>query len=368
MKREHTDREYESDLRRLREQVLLMGAKVEEMISNSMKALVERQSDLAHRMIEFDNQINRLEVETDDLCLRILAKRQPVASDLRFITIAMKMVTDLERIGDLGVNICERVIELNTEPPLKPYIDLPKMAEAARGMVREALDAFVNRDTDRAQQVIERDRTVDAYYGQIFRELLTYMMEDPQNISRATRVQSIAKYLERIGDHATNLAEMVVFMAKGKDIRHLGRLDEAGRHLPHGVLFLCVHTTARSQLAEGWARKLFPPGIRIWSAGSQPAEQVHPAAVEVMREVGIDISVQRPKHVSDVPVGDVDTVIAVCADEACPIFPGNVRRESWAMPDPVSGGDEAQIRQAFRTARDELKERIEAFVRGLRGA
>ena len=138
MKREHTDREYEAELRRLRELILHMGAQVEEIITDSVKALVDRNSDLAHRTIESDHQINRLEVDTDDLGLRILAKRQPVASDLRFITIAMKMVTDLERMGDLGVNICERVIELNAEPPLKPYIDLPKMAEVVQGMVREA--------------------------------------------------------------------------------------------------------------------------------------------------------------------------------------------------------------------------------------
>ncbi len=200
-----------------------MGARVEEMISNSAKALVERDGDLAEKMMDFDDEIDALEVSTDELCLRILAKRQPVASDLRFITIAMKMVTDLERMGDLGVNICERVIELNNEPPLKPYVDLPKMAEVVQAMVRDALDAFVSRDAERARAVIERDRTVDAYYAQIFRELLTYMMEEPRNIFRATRVQSIAKYLERIGDHATNLAEMVVFMVQGKDIRHMVR-------------------------------------------------------------------------------------------------------------------------------------------------
>jgi len=143
-----------------------------------------------------------------------------VASDLRFITIALKIVTDLERIGDLGVNICERVVELNQEPPLKPYTSLQMMAEAAQGMLREALDAFVAGDVERAQQVLTRDKIVDDYYGQIFRELLTYMMEDPRNIYRATRLQSVAKYLERIGDHATNLAEMVVYLVKGTDIRH----------------------------------------------------------------------------------------------------------------------------------------------------
>jgi phosphate transport system protein len=185
----HTDREYESELNELRDQLLHMGAMVEEMMANSVKALVDRDSALARRMIAFDDEIDRLEVDTDGLCQRILAKRQPVASDLRTIATAMKMVTDLERIGDLGVNICERVIELNAEPPLKPYVDLPRMTEITRRMVRDALDAFVERDAELAQQVILRDQTVDVYYGQIFRELLTYMMEDVRNIYRATRVQ-----------------------------------------------------------------------------------------------------------------------------------------------------------------------------------
>jgi len=220
--REHTNREYEQELRKLREQVLRMGAKVEEIIGGSIKSLIERDSPLATRMIAFDRKINQMEIDIDELCLMVLARRQPVASDLRFITMALKLVTDLERIGDLGVNICERVVELNEEPQLKPYVDLPRMAEEVQAMLREALDAFVAGDPERAQAVIERDHNVDAFYSQIFRELLTYMMEDTRNVYRATRLQSIAKYLERIGDHATNLAEMVVFMVKGQDIRHLG--------------------------------------------------------------------------------------------------------------------------------------------------
>jgi len=226
--REHTNREYEQELRKLREQVLRMGAKVEEIITGSIKALLERDTVLATRMIAFDRKINQMEIDIDELCMVILARRQPVASDLRFITMALKLVTDLERIGDLGVNISERVVELNDEPQLKPYVDLPRMAEEVQSMLREALDAFVAGDPDRAQAVIERDKTVDAYYTQVFRELLTYMMEDTHNIYRATRLQSIAKYLERIGDHATNLAEMVVFMVKGKDIRHTGKLEGEG--------------------------------------------------------------------------------------------------------------------------------------------
>jgi phosphate transport system protein len=222
----HTSREYETELQKLRDRLLLMGAKVEEIIKGSMQSLIERDSDLAKRMIQADRRINQLELAIDQTCLQILARRQPVASDLRFITIAMKLVTDLERIGDLAVNLSERVLELNEEPPLKPYVDLPRMAEEAQGMVHDALDAFVEGDAEKADEVIKRDATVDAYYTQIFRELLTYMMEDARNIFRATRLQSIAKYLERIGDHATNLSEMVIFMVRGKDVRHAGKLAE----------------------------------------------------------------------------------------------------------------------------------------------
>ncbi|MFO0644121.1 MAG: phosphate signaling complex protein PhoU [Polyangiaceae bacterium] len=235
MSRAHTDREYEGELRKIREQLLLMGAKVEEMLTASMRALIERDSDLAQRTLETDRQINRIEVETDELCLRVLARRQPVASDLRFLTIALKLVTDLERMGDLGVNICERVLELNEEPPLKPYVDVVNMAEAAQSMLREALDAFVAADVTRAEHVIGKDGAVDAYYASIFRDLLTYMMENPRNIYRATRVQSIAKYIERIADHATNIAEMVVFMVRGKDIRHSGRLGGERRSTKMGT-------------------------------------------------------------------------------------------------------------------------------------
>jgi phosphate transport system protein len=227
LNRIHTDREYEAELRRVREQILHMGAKVEEMLDSAIRSLVERDSNLAAETIASDRIINKLEIEIDEQCLRVLARRQPVASDLRFLTMALKLVTDLERMGDLGVNICERVLELNEEPPLKPYVEIVAMAEIAHGMLHEVLDAFLAGDVDTAQRVIAKDAEVDALYASVFRELLTYMMENPRNIYRATRIQSIAKYIERIADHTTNLGEMVVFMVRGKDIRHVGRTSRA---------------------------------------------------------------------------------------------------------------------------------------------
>jgi phosphate transport system protein len=218
----HISRRYDQDLERLRERILAMGGNLVGMIKETMRALIERDSAAAQRMIEYDHEINRQEVAIDELSLNIIALRQPAARDLRFITLALKVSTDLERIGDTCVNIAERTLELNKEPQLKPYIDLPKMAEAAEGMIVDALEAFLRGDADLAEEVMRRDDIVDQLNVQVFRELLTFMMEDPKTISRATRLMFIGKYLERMGDHATNIAEMVVFMVKGKDIRHMG--------------------------------------------------------------------------------------------------------------------------------------------------
>jgi phosphate transport system protein len=185
-----------------------------------MKALLERDDVVAREVIERDRQVNTYDVEVDEQCVSLLALHQPAAGDLRFITTAMKIVTDLERIGDQAVNIAQRVLELNVEPQLKPYIDLPRMAERAQRMVKESLDAFVARDTALARQVCEEDAEVDALKEQIFRELLTFMMEDPRTIPRAIRLILISRFMERVADHATNIAEMVIYMVEGKMVRH----------------------------------------------------------------------------------------------------------------------------------------------------
>ncbi|MCE1229794.1 MAG: phosphate signaling complex protein PhoU [Firmicutes bacterium] len=220
MTQKHTDKAFDDELSKLREKILLMGAKVETMLSTGVRAFHEQDTALAHRTIEMDHDVNRLEVEIDSFCLSILARRQPVASDLRFLTTALKLVTDLERIGDLAVNIGERVLELSSDPPRRSWPDLLAMAEIVQNMVRDALDAFVAGDAAKANWVIERDRSVDALYAQVFHEMLLVMIEDRTAVPRGVSVQAIAKYLERIGDHATNLAEMVVFLTQGTDIRH----------------------------------------------------------------------------------------------------------------------------------------------------
>lgn len=220
MERQHFSAAYDQELNDLRESLLRMGGIVEVMIENAIRSLVERDSSLADAVIAMDHKVNGHEVAIDEKCLELLARRQPAARDLRFITLALKIVTDLERIGDQSANLAKRAKEINLEPPLKPYIDLPRMAEKAGGMVREALDAFVRHDDVLAVKVCSDDQGVDDLNQQIQRELFSFMLEDPRTISRAMKLIYIAKYLERIADHATNIAEMVIFMVKGKDIRH----------------------------------------------------------------------------------------------------------------------------------------------------
>jgi len=212
---------FDEELRLLRERVLKLGSLVETAIHDSVKSLVERDSDLARKIIERDHKINALDVEIDEECIRLLALRQPKARDLRFITTAMKITTDLERIGDLAENIAERAIELNEEPQLKPYIDIPRMAEIAQEMVRESLDAFVERCSNLPYKVLKRDDEVDNLNAQVFNELLFYMIQDPNTVSRAIKISYVSKYLERIADHATNIAETVIYMCQGKIVRHM---------------------------------------------------------------------------------------------------------------------------------------------------
>ncbi len=211
---------FQKELQILKENLLKMAAIVEEAIRNSVQSLVKRDSDLARKAFEVEDRINKLENAIDEMCLKLLALRQPMAADLRFITSAMKITTDLERMGDQAVNIAERALSLNEDPQLKPYIDIPRMAEIVQSMVRDVLDAFVNRDSKLARSVCERDDLVDGLNNQVVRELLTYMLEDPKTITRAVHLMIVARCLERIADHATNIAEDVIFMVDAVVIKH----------------------------------------------------------------------------------------------------------------------------------------------------
>jgi phosphate transport system protein len=216
----HTDKAYEAELKALRDRLLEMGGLVETAIASSVRAVTERDAALAERVKVKDREVNRMEVEIDGMCRRILALRQPAASDLRFITTALKIVTDLERMGDLAVNVAERGIDLAQAPPLVPLHDLAKLADLSEAQLKKALDAFVTGDVKKAEDVMQGDALLDAMYLKIFNDLLALMMEDGRNIRRATSIMFAAKHLERFGDHATNLAEMVVYMVRGEDVRH----------------------------------------------------------------------------------------------------------------------------------------------------
>ena len=211
---------YSEELIQLKETVLRMGGLAEKMAHLAVQALVERKRDLLAGLNEMEQAVNQLHVEIDEIALGMIALRQPTATDLRFITAAMKINTDLERIGDQAINIMEQAESLLTVPLVKPLIDIPRMAEIAEGMLKAALDAFVQGDDNLAYRTILRDDDVDLLKDQVFRELLTFMMADPSTIARSMQLILVSRHLERIADHATNVCEHVIFMVKGKDIRH----------------------------------------------------------------------------------------------------------------------------------------------------
>lgn len=214
------DRPFDEELRELRKKLLHMAAQVEESIVLSVRSLKERKEELTREVLRNEDLINQFDLAIDEIGLRLLALRQPMAADLRFISSAMKIASDLERIGDLAVNIAERTLELIKSPLLKPLIDIPEMARLAQAMVKDALHAFVDKDESLARSVCERDDEVDNLNDQVFRELLTYMMGDRETIPRAMGLLLVSRHLERMADHATNIAEDVIYMVSGKIIKH----------------------------------------------------------------------------------------------------------------------------------------------------
>jgi phosphate transport system protein len=214
------ERRLDHELDRIRQNLLKMGGMVESMVAKATQALLERSAALCAEVIANDNEVDHLEVEIDEACYSILGRMQPTAVDLRFLVAVMKINNDLERIGDSAVNIAQSVEQLIDQPPLKPYIDLPHLSELVQTMVRQSLDALVNRDTELATAVLASDDAVDGLYHQLFRELLTYMIEDPKTVTRALHLLLISRNMERIADHATNIAEDVIYYVEGRDVRH----------------------------------------------------------------------------------------------------------------------------------------------------
>jgi phosphate transport system protein len=219
-------RHFDKELSLLKEKLLTMASLAESMIHKAVKSLMERDENLFEQVNAEEKRVNLLEIEIDDLCLKLLALKQPMAKDLRLITSAMKIDSELERIGDMAVNITQCVNVLIKQPQLKPYIDIPRMADLAQKVVKDSLDSFIKQDVRLARSVLTRDDQIDALKDQIFRELLTFMISDPSTIQRALELILISRHLERIGDHATNIAENVIYLVQGKDIRH--HIEETG--------------------------------------------------------------------------------------------------------------------------------------------
>jgi len=220
MPSEQIVRHFQEELQQLKTRLLEMGGLAEEQVRRAIKALVERDRDLIDRVLIGDEPVNALHIEIDSRCFTLLALYQPMAVDLRSIVAAVKINTDLERVGDLAINIAEASRQYLDHVPVKKLIDIPRMATIAQSMLHDALDAFVRRDTDLAQRVLNEDDALDALKTQIFRELLTFMLQDPSTIEPALDLTLISRHLERIGDHATNVAEDVIFMVSAKDVRH----------------------------------------------------------------------------------------------------------------------------------------------------
>ena len=213
-------RHFDRDIEEIKDVLLRMGAMVEEAIQQSIRALLEGDLAVAEQVIANDDRIDQMEVQIDQHVIELIAKMQPAAGDLRFVATVMKITPELERIADLAQDVCERVIELTREPQIKPLVYLPRLAEDAQAMVRQALDAFVRGDAALAREVIQRDDVVDQLTEDSFRALLTYMMENPRNIAPAIRLTFIGKYFERMADNATNICEMVVYLVEGRMIKH----------------------------------------------------------------------------------------------------------------------------------------------------
>lgn len=218
--RKHTSLHYEKELQEIKNDLIYLGALTEKAIQLAMDSLTERNSDFARKVIAEDDEIDKRDSQLEEKCIRILALRQPTAIDLRFITTAIKITGHLERIGDMAVNIAEKAIELNELSRLKPYVDLPRMASLVNEMIRNSLDAFINENLELTQKVHEHEQVVDDLNEQIFRELLTFMLDDSKTIQRAIYIMQVSKNLERIADHAKGIADMVIYMITGKSVRH----------------------------------------------------------------------------------------------------------------------------------------------------
>jgi phosphate transport system protein len=356
MTSQHTDKEFEFELQTIRESVGEMSDSIRSMGAQALQGLVENDPGKAYAVIHADDRIDRLEMDVDLRCIRAIALRQPLGPDLRFIVSAQKIVSDLERVADHLVTIAEKTIELlqDVEAPVDP--EMETMFNKALTLVGHAVESFLAADSEAAAAWILEDREVDAYQALLFRSMMERLRSEEMSYARISRLMTMVNLLERIGDHAKNICENTVYYATGQRVAH--RIIRDGEH-PACIVFLCVQNSARSQMAEALAKSILPGSVQVFSAGSSPADAINPAAVQAMQEVGIDLSGQHTKRLTDIPIGKADLVITLCPEEVCINLPGEVKRDAWHFSDPASLPDDAEKLSAFRKVRDELKERIE---------
>ncbi len=356
------ERTFDTELAELNELILKMGNMAERAIFDSVGALKGKDKVLSEKVILDDREIDRLENEIDDKCITLLATRQPMANDLRFITTAMKVTTDLERIGDLAVDIAQKNLEIISSPLLKPLIDTPKLADIAQKMIRMSLDSFIKRDSEGLSTINDLEKEADRLRDLITDELMDIMSRDPGAVTRAVPLMLVARHLERICDHAMNIAEDVVYMVDAKVEKHM--------HQKIKVLFVCVHNSARSQMAEAFTNLFGKGEIIAESAGLEPGK-LNPFVVEVMKEKGIDISNNITKSVFDFYRSGkkYNYVVTVCdgaSGEKCPIFPGVNERLHWSFEDPSSfKGSREEILERTRQVRDKIEEKVSEWTKGL---
>lgn len=366
MIKKHTDQEYESLLNLLKDKVLQIKKLAFQLVQDSISVYINNDIQTAQKLELIDQEIDNLELEIDGLCEKILARRQPVASDLRFIIATLKQVTDIERIGDLGQNIVRKLIETND----KCGIDLPEsftlMQQTLTKMLELETDLYDSPAQEKYEAILKLDRKIDVYYVEIFRELITQITASPETTYYAMNLQTVTRTMERIGDHLTNLAELDIYLHEGKSLKHSALHEKMTLKNLKGILFLCVQNSARSQMAEGLAKSLLPVEVKVWSAGSDPADRINPYAIKAMKEIGVDISGQRPKKISSVPLDEINVVINLCGEEMCVDFPNIKKSEAWMIADPgkLSGSDE-EIQKQVNLIRDEIKYRIENLKRDL---
>ncbi len=367
----HLQREIEH----LKKMVLSLGAKVEDRVREATMAIDDRDARTAKKVIETDIEIDQAEVVIEEECLKILALHQPVAIDLRFIVAVLKINSDLERIADLAVNVAERAVFLATQPRLDISFNLRPMAQKAREMLRNSLDALVNLSETSALKAIESDSDVDRMNRQMFLLVQEGIKRNPNDMESLIHILSASRNLERISDHATNIAEDVLYMTRGEVMRHkTSELERKPLQSDNGVktrvLFICVHNSARSQMAEAFLKKYGGDRFSVESAGLEPGT-LNPVVVEVMKEVGIDISHKTTNSVFDFfRQGRLyDYVITVCdaaQSEKCPIFPGVAKRIHWSFPDPsaFNGSHEDKL-QRIRQVRDQIEQQIKDWIRSI---